>query len=274
MRLGMRFLTDGWLVTTFLASAFLVACQSSGAGVPGGTEAGAARAAPEVPASAATPTLSSAPSTQGPGHHLYRSRVAGGTCSITSGLDGPPKATGAARTVDAPVEMAARLAVYTTGYLSVIAPRDWICEGGVGVDGSEGIEVFPPGSKKPSGHFVASPGQGVTAESIPACMGCIADRACALFPSAIKDSPGGRCSATAPARERVGHPNATTALFEDPPGVSGDGNPSGGSYPANGVLVYSSGVYGATCTMPEGDHDICTAVLNDFLANRPTANGK
>jgi hypothetical protein len=62
------------------------------------------------------------------------------------------------------------------------------------------------------------------------------------------------------------HPNATTAFFEDPIGVSGVGDPSGGPYPANGVVTYNgTSATEATCTLPESDHALCTVVLNDFL---------
>lgn len=60
--------------------------------------------------------------------------------------------------------------------------------------------------------------------------------------------------------------------FEDPPGVSGDGSPSGGPYPANGVAVLDnsptpSSAYKETCTLPSSQHALCTAVLNSFIAS-------
>lgn len=247
-----------------------------GTSTQAGSEASADHGVPKVSDSSAFATQSpaqspSAPSlsASGPGQHRYRSQVVGGLCSVTYGQSGPPKTTGTPRVVDAPAEMAARLAVYTSGGLSIVAPRGWACEGVVAVDGSESLGIFPPGSEKPSGPFEASVGQGVTAEAIPACRGCMAARACPLFPTAVKDSAGIPCAEVAPATERVGRQSASMVFFEDPPGVSGDGNPSGGPYPANGVLLYEPGVSGATCTMPEADHSLCTAVLNDFLANCP-----
>ena len=61
-----------------------------------------------------------------------------------------------------------------------------------------------------------------------------------------------------------------TTLFEDPPGVAGDGWPSGGSDPANGVVgvnvAEQSLVYRSTCTLPSVQHSICTVVLNDVIA--------
>ncbi len=59
--------------------------------------------------------------------------------------------------------------------------------------------------------------------------------------------------------------------FEDPAGVAGDGIPSGGLNPANGVMLYlpaqgKASAYLATCTLPAARHDMCTAVLNHFIA--------
>ena len=59
--------------------------------------------------------------------------------------------------------------------------------------------------------------------------------------------------------------------FEDPAGVAGDGLPSGGQEPANGVMLYmpkqgEPAASLATCTLPAPQHDVCTAVLNHFGA--------
>ena len=60
--------------------------------------------------------------------------------------------------------------------------------------------------------------------------------------------------------------------FLDPPGVKGSGAGSGGAYPANGVVTYhptSSGFlpsYIESCTLPDAQHLLCTAVLDDFVS--------
>ena len=59
--------------------------------------------------------------------------------------------------------------------------------------------------------------------------------------------------------------------FQDPPGVAGLGFPSGGQNPANGVGLYQPKpteptAYLATCTLPAAQQDLCTAVLNHFVA--------
>ena len=57
--------------------------------------------------------------------------------------------------------------------------------------------------------------------------------------------------------------------FLDPPGVAGDGAPSGGEYPANGVMTYQTANYTTswldTCTLPTTGHAICTAALDNFV---------
>ena len=59
--------------------------------------------------------------------------------------------------------------------------------------------------------------------------------------------------------------------FQDPAGVAGVGSPSGGQNPANGVVLYQpkpteATAYLATCTLPAAQQDLCTAVLNQFVA--------
>ena len=53
--------------------------------------------------------------------------------------------------------------------------------------------------------------------------------------------------------------------------MAGVGFPSGGQNPANGVGLYQPKpteptAYLATCTLPASQQDLCTAVLNHFVA--------
>ena len=63
--------------------------------------------------------------------------------------------------------------------------------------------------------------------------------------------------------------------FEDRPCVVGTGSPSGGPYPANGVVIYNSNgtkypnAGEETCTLPEAQHSTCADVLDDFLGRYP-----
>jgi hypothetical protein len=62
--------------------------------------------------------------------------------------------------------------------------------------------------------------------------------------------------------------STTLVAFLDPPGVKGDGDPSGGPWPANGVMIYNPGApngsYLETCTGPASLTPTCTAALNAF----------
>ena len=100
--------------------------------------------------------------------------------------------------------------------------------------------------------------------------------ACPLFPAAAAAASqdiGKGCGVTRPSQESVSVMGKAgiEAGFEDPAGVAGDGIPSGGLNPANGVLLYlpaqgDASAYLATCTLPAARHDVCTAVLNHFVA--------
>ncbi len=53
--------------------------------------------------------------------------------------------------------------------------------------------------------------------------------------------------------------------------MAGVGYPSGGQNPANGIVLYQpkpteATAYLATCTLPAAQQDLCTAVLNQFVA--------
>lgn len=56
--------------------------------------------------------------------------------------------------------------------------------------------------------------------------------------------------------------------FEDPVGVTGFGVPYGGRYPANGLATYTTaaipGSYHVTCTIPQSEHQLRSAILNEF----------
>lgn len=106
-----------------------------------------------------------------------------------------------------------------------------------------------------------------------ACYTCTLAQACRLFLSAAKTLRGYLGRQTCPARpaaERVTPIGAGIIGFEDPPGVDGDGLPSGGQYPASGVMTYhpraDAGSWLVTCTLPGRDKAECTAVLNIFVS--------
>jgi hypothetical protein len=91
---------------------------------------------------------------------------------------------------------------------------------------------------------------------------------CTFFPELIADLP---CYSKIPAREQVTRVAAYSVLFEDPPGVRGNGFPSGGPYPAASLLmVHPKGssqpiaAHQETCTLPQVQHALCTTILSDF----------
>jgi hypothetical protein len=155
----------------------------------------------------------------------------------------------------------------------VLAPRDWQCLVTVGADGGTSVEVFAPNIRD-------ADRAEISAVSDSACQGCVFDTVCALVPNAAADLhyQSVPCSHVRPAAEHViwlkGSPQSRGDIndivaFEDPPGVMGDGLPSGGRNPADGVLLYQVGEQGGqasseTCTMPQTQHSLCTAILNDF----------
>jgi hypothetical protein len=170
-------------------------------------------------------------------------------------------------------DVAALVTFYGNGTLTLIGPKDWHCEAAVGADGSATMAITPPGQAPPSES--PSPGdQAVTASTGGGCVACIASMACGLFPEARNLFPQpGSCPATPPSRERVTRPRPRSAVFEDPPGVAGTGEPSGGRYRALGFLVFDPGRAGGgsglavpsalklTCTLPDAMAQICDEVI-------------
>jgi hypothetical protein len=147
---------------------------------------------------------------------------------------------------------------YANQALSVLAPSGWKCRGAVGVDGSGQVDV------------TGSSGQTIEGIEGSVCAGCNFDIACPLFPAAKALQPELGCPSTPPADERLYKLSKIAIAFEDPPGIRGTGQPSGGRYPANGVVIYSPGppdqAFKETCTLPGTAHTDCAAVLNDFTA--------
>jgi hypothetical protein len=97
--------------------------------------------------------------------------------------------------------------------------------------------------------------------------------ACPVFKAAQAASQQdlGKACTPDPASEHVVQESSVAVAFEDPPDIAGIGLPSGGQNPANGVVLYQPrpdepSAYLATCTMPAAQQDLCTAVLNHFVA--------
>ena len=140
-------------------------------------------------------------------------------------------------------------------------------------DGSGGVSVYPSGKALPASPLSSSS----TAEAIAGfqaggCAGCAMSQACSLFNAAAIDYQSQfakKCPARSPSAESVVHLGASVVSFADPPGITGNGNPSGGQYVANGVMTYHRvPVFSSwldTCTLPSSDRPICTVALNRFI---------
>jgi hypothetical protein len=202
------------------------------------------------------------------------------SCPTSLGVVSPPVSLPASRPVAVPRALATQLAIYADnqGIMELVGPKGWRCAASFGADGSGGIVVYPRGETVPrqwAGRWPlarTSADAAIAGLESSACYGCTLVQACRLFAAAaatLRSAFGTACPAR-PAAETVVPIAAGIVAFGDPPGVRGDGLPSGGRNPANGVLTYhpssGDGSWLETCTLPGGDKDYCTAALNTFVA--------
>ena len=201
------------------------------------------------------------------------------TCPTTYGYTSStsPPALPTSMVVSVPADLTNQLAVYSDseGLMKLVAPTGWLCSGNYGADGSGGVEVYPTGETVPSGALTAgSTAEDVSGSETSACVGCGESQACPLFATAAADYETNyqQTCPSRPSSESVVALNADIVSFMDPAGVAGDGVPSGGAYPANGVMTYypydsgnDDGSYIDTCTLPAAEQSICTVSLNRFV---------
>ncbi|HXW80705.1 MAG TPA: hypothetical protein VEJ84_14480 [Acidimicrobiales bacterium] len=203
-------------------------------------------------------------------------------CVTATGAASSPKPFPATRQVSVPKSLANQLAAYSDdqGELYLVAPRGWTCQASVGADGNDSIAVYPPGevgtSKFALGHNWPKSAQAVTGDILPSCLACYVGQACTFFPDAEKDlvrEYGKQITcASLPTREGILRLSPSVISFSDPPGVIGTGEPSGGDFPAEGVVTFKEGTGGTTygsamqtCTLPPNEHALCTAVIDAFV---------
>ena len=162
------------------------------------------------------------------------------------------------------------LAAYTNTEEFLVGPAGMACTGAVGADGNGDVVVWPRGARRPRMH---SQWDGLTLVLIPACVFCQASEACPFFRAFAREL-GFPCTAGVPVGERVDRVDSHLTRFQDPPGAAGDGWPSGGRDPANGLVgvkghlqsgPYERSVYRATCTLPKRKHAVCAVSLNDVI---------
>jgi hypothetical protein len=169
-----------------------------------------------------------------------------------------------------PSRFSGKLAFYSDdeGLIEVMAPVGWKCSAGIGADGSSSVYVAPPSGANSAGSTL----EAISASQTSACVGCREKVACPLFASAAKAYLSAYiqvCPTTRPPFEVVTTINGHVVEFTDPPGVNGDASPSGGAYPARGVMTYfggpeSAGSWTETCVLPPANTSMCKAVIGNF----------
>ena len=205
-------------------------------------------------------------------------------CQTSSGVTTTTAALPGSVSVSVPVADAQQgnLAVYSdeTGALMLIGPTvGWTCTGNFGADGSGMMALAPVGTTVPTAGATwqlpaSSSTQAIVAMESGGSPVQGAALVCPLFSSAraaMQQNLGKSCAAAGVSREHVVSISSGAVGFQDPPGVAGVGFPSGGQNPANGVGLYQPKpseptAYLATCTLPASQQDLCTAVLNHFVA--------
>ena len=181
-----------------------------------------------------------------------------------------------------PADETVNLVLYgdDAGIMMLVGPSGWTCHGSYGADGSGGLVISPVGEAVPSDpdvgwHLSASSSdEAIVGYETGGSPVEGAELACPLFESAaavVKQDLGRGCAAPRPIKETSTGSMSGEVAFEDPTGVTGDGIPSGGQDPANGVMLYrpkqgEPTTSLATCTLPASQRDVCSAVLTHFSA--------
>jgi hypothetical protein len=204
-------------------------------------------------------------------------------CQTTSGVTTTTANLPGSVSVSVPAAdaSAGSLAVYSdeAGRLMLIGPTvGWTCTGSFGADGSGLMALAPVGTSVPASgttwHLpVSSSVQAIVVMESGGSTVQGASLVCPLFPAAktaTQQDLGQNCAAS-PSQEKVSKISSVAVGFQDPAGAAGIGSPSGGQNPANGVGLYQPKpteptAYLATCTLPAQQQDLCTAVLNQFVA--------
>lgn len=196
-------------------------------------------------------------------------------CRTDFGADTPPTSQRATRLpfAGAP-SVAAQVAFYSNGFVTLLGPRGWSCHGVDAADGGRSMSVFPPGCRDPL--LADRPGStGVTVLFDYTGHGPGALLVCSLFPNtaAARLARGiERCPAPPP-REELERPTPDVVVFRDPAGVRGTGVPSGGNQVASGVVSFpqlvpepsSVPIAKATCSLAAPTSRLCSTIIGDFV---------
>src|SRR5262249_59692001 len=102
--------------------------------------------------------------------------LAAARCSTQSGIEGSETPPPASMKLPLPDSVADRLTAYVnSGQTTLAGPKGWRCNSVVGADGTLTMAVYPSGQKSPITPGAGSTGQGVTAQLITGCQGCVHD---------------------------------------------------------------------------------------------------
>jgi serine/threonine protein kinase len=178
-----------------------------------------------------------------------------------------------------PSSLVSQIAVYTDtqGQMQILAPTGWACSASIGADGSSELAAFPEGQPNPTTYSTTpDTGEQVVGGQTSACASCNYAQTTPLFTAAANqcaiDYAGTPSACPGPyVGESVDPIGNGIVGFLDPPGVKGLGAGSSGVYPANGVVTYhpvtsgSQPSYIETCTLPDSEHALCTAALDNFV---------
>jgi hypothetical protein len=173
-----------------------------------------------------------------------------------------------------PPDVTGSFASYTDALhnIVVLAPSGWSCHAIDAADSNVSIMVTPPGvpSDTMSQAFIRDAREGIYA-FLAEGTGSVPDLICTMMPDLLDAQSSGRPCQQRPATEIVIRDNPVAAEFYDPPGVVGDGAPSGGSNQAAGRVLDNpaqggkpQGAASVTCTLPQPDALLCDAVIGEF----------
>jgi hypothetical protein len=176
-------------------------------------------------------------------------------------LPAPPRRLPAAL----PARVATRLAFYSNGRITLLAPKGWSCDALLAADGGELLQAYPEGKPPKEGGKV---GESVRVVAEYTGHGPGAQLVCAYFPdSPAADffGPEGPACPDLPDGRIVEHETDDVATFAEPVGTVGEViYPQASPESSIGVPV----TY-AECTLRRARRALCTPILDDVLARRP-----
>jgi len=179
--------------------------------------------------------------------------------------------------VNVPADLVSQLSVYAdeAGIMELIAPSGWDCTASLGADGSSVESVTPTGEVFTQNEALTSGSQeeAIVGTQNGGCQGCAAGQACPFFANANDVDPGSCTNTTPPSGEEVTQLASNIVGFEDPPGLAGDADPSGGAYPANAVVTLTQDPAGSTGNYWSSYLETCTLPYSQQTLLQPTRLG-